>query len=84
MIQFICTVYDTKAEMFEPPFYSRSELEAERIFSDAVNQADSRVGKHPEDYQLFLLGTFETDTAEITQLGTRKLLGSGVKYLTSE
>lgn len=84
MINFLCTVFDTKAEVYEPPFAAPTENAAERMFSDAVNDGQSRVAKHPEDYQLFLLGTFDTSTGEMTAMNSRKILGTGVKYVASE
>lgn len=34
---------------------------ANRIFNDEVNNADSAMNKHPDDYELFHLGEFDQD-----------------------
>lgn len=65
----VYSVFDAKAAVFDRPFYEQSDGSAVRAFSDAVNDSRMTVNnvpnmffKHPEDYSLFCLGEFDSDT----------------------
>lgn len=62
----IFSIYDSKAWFFGNPFFDHREGNVIRGFSDAVNSSDPSNGysKHPEDYSLYLLGEFDTDSGE--------------------
>jgi hypothetical protein len=84
MIHKIFTVYDQKAAAYLPPFYMHRTEMALRVFSDCINSNDHQFGKHPADYSIFELGTFDDEKA-ITQTYTGpKLLGNGLEYLKQE
>lgn len=59
------SIFDSKAEEFDNPFYARNEATAKRSFRRAVNQEGSAFGEQPGDYTLFEIGVFETDTGLI-------------------
>lgn len=60
---FVLSVRDIKADSFGRPFFTTSLGEAVRSFSDEVNRAaeDNLLYKHPDDFELFHLGMFDTD-----------------------
>lgn len=60
--QQIFSVYDTKAEEFSSPFYSPTLGSGERAYNDAVADPESALAKHPEDYHLYHLGSFDTES----------------------
>jgi len=74
------TVYDEKAEIFIPPFFVPTDGLAVRAFADCVNSADHQFGKHPHDYTLFFVGTFDDSDASF-QIEHKKSLGNGVEFL---
>ncbi len=61
MNQAICTIYDSKAEAYHTPLFFQSKGQAVRSFSDAVNEPTqkSEIARHPEDFTLFIIGTFD-------------------------
>lgn len=66
MIKHIYCIYDKKANAFtNDPFMVDFKGQAMRGFADLANSRDNDIGKHPEDYSLFYLGTFNKETAEI-------------------
>jgi len=67
MIHKIYSVYDSKSESYTPPFYDHAEGRAIRTFSDCCNDPGHQFGMHPEDYTLFMVGTFDDDTGTIIQ-----------------
>lgn len=60
-------IYDLKAEAYNPPFTVATKGQAIRAFSDLVNDSNSSISKHPEDYVLFKLGTIDISTGALNQ-----------------
>lgn len=77
----IFSVYDSKAEAFNTPMFVPSKGQAIRAFSDQVNETGSELNKHPEDYTLFCIGEFDSDTGTITPLSTPSSLGLAQEYI---
>lgn len=61
----IIALKDRAADVFGNPFYVRTNAEAIRSLGDEVNNKESTIAGHPEDYDLYLVGTFDQDTGEI-------------------
>lgn len=76
----IVCVRDVCADLFGQPMFQASVGMAQRSFSDAVNrqEANNIIAQHPEHFELFLLGSFDDQTAEFDLLSKPKqlLLGS--------
>ncbi len=65
MKMIFVSVYDSATEAYMRPFCAQTEGQAIRIFEDEVTRDDSDVGKHPEDYSLFVVGSFNDGTGEL-------------------
>lgn len=65
MIYGIYSVKDLKTG-FLPPTYDMNDASAMRNFEHACMNNDSLFFTHNSDYQLFKVGTFNTENAEIT------------------
>lgn len=72
-------IYDVKAQMYNAPFFMPSVGMAIRAFSDLVNDAQSMVAKHPEDYQLFEVGGFDDNSGEASSVTPVKFISSAVE-----
>jgi len=66
MILQVFSIFDKKAESFITPFFLVNEQMAIRTFTDCVQDENHMFGKHPEDYILYQLGEWDTNTAEWT------------------
>ena len=75
----IYSIRDLKIEAYSQPFYSHTHGSALRAFADHVNEAGSAPNKHPEDFALFHLGTFNDQTGEITGQQPRHI-GEAIEY----
>lgn len=62
MIKFAFSVRDRATISFLDPFFVNHKGMAERMFADAVNDPATPLNKHPEDYDLYELGTFDDGT----------------------
>jgi len=80
MVHLIFTVYDSKAELYLPPFYNQTKGQAVRAFQDTVNKKDHPFNKHPEDYTLFFLGNYEDTSAKYDLENTPISLGKAIEY----
>lgn len=75
------SIFDSKAEEFQNPFYARNEATAMRSFGRAVNTEGSDFAQSPGDYTLFEVGFFESDTALLEPHEALKNLGLAVHFI---
>ena len=68
--KIICTVRDLKAGVSGPIFVQHNKAVAIRSFEEIVNNPQSDVYKHPEDYCLMEIGQYDETTSIITPEST--------------
>lgn len=76
MKKFVFSIQDLIAGLYLPAFESVSKGGAERAFADAVNDPSTPMYKHPEDYVLCELGTFDDGTG-MFEVGVPKQISFG-------
>lgn len=59
MLKLIVAVRDRAVDAFGQPFFVRHELEAVRSFKDEINRDKSDIGAHADDYDLYVIGTYD-------------------------
>jgi len=60
MTKLVCAVYDSVSKVYANPFCALSKGDAIRSFSNAVNDKNmGDLNKHPKDFLLYLLGSFD-------------------------
>jgi hypothetical protein len=64
-MKIIVSVHDRKANEFQGLFLVPSLAVAIRMFNDTLADPDTVMHKHPEDFALYKIGEFNTETAEI-------------------
>lgn len=52
-------VYDRKTLVYNAPYYAVTDGAAVRVLSEAVADTNHPLGRHPNDYVLFFVGTFD-------------------------
>jgi len=67
---FMYSVLDKKADEFGPPFMAKNDEVAKRNLSNLL-----RDSPYPEDYQLFLIAEYESDTGEVQGLVPMEVKG---------
>lgn len=67
-VQKMFSIHDQKGEIFHPPFFKNTPGEAERDFRTAVKDPSSNLNKYPEDFNLYYVGDYDTQTGKITPL----------------
>lgn len=59
------SIYDKAIEAYMRPFMAQAEGQATRMFQDIVCDEQSDLFKHPEDYSLFKIGSFDDNNGEL-------------------
>lgn len=75
MQQNLYTIFDAVAESYSPPFLAKNKGTAGRMFADLVNGGDNDVSKHPQQFTLFELATWDDNKAIIEPHKTPISLG---------
>ena len=81
MILICATIYDTAAEAYMRPFFVPAVGQAMRAFSDEINNPQSELHKHPEDYSIWHMGTYNDVTGEMVSSEKPVHLASAVALI---
>lgn len=83
-MKYLFGVYDKAAESFINQFFDVAAGIAVRGFQDAAKDNKTTISQHPEDFDLYQLGTFDEQTGLVEQpeTGPLKLVaGLGLKVM---
>lgn len=85
MRHVMLVIRDVKSDVFGRPFFAKTEGEAVRTFEDTINDANPNnlMHKHPEDFALFTVGTFD-DTEAVFVTHIPKILIEGIQVKRQE
>jgi len=72
MILNAYTLYDVKALTFNTPFFCQNHAVAKRLCADLVIDMTTSVGRHPADYVLYCLGTYDDNLGVFQNLDIRE------------
>jgi len=73
------SIHDSKAMFYDRPFFARTDGEAIRMFSDAINDPKTPISAHYADFTLFCVGEFDEQTGVVSPADS-KSLGNGVDF----
>jgi len=65
MHKVICSVRDIAANVYAAPFTSQNIQTALRDFGHACRDPNSALSRNPEDFTLYVIGTFDDDLGVI-------------------
>lgn len=61
----VYSIYDTAVGAYMRPFFLQSDGQAQRMFKDLVQDKEHDVGKHPEDYSLVRIGSYNDQKGKL-------------------
>jgi len=70
----VCAVKDRAVDAFNRPLYVPTVGVAIRSFTDECNKKDSELHLHPEDYDLYEIGSWDDQTAIYTSLEAPRVI----------
>lgn len=81
MKQVIVSIRDSVAQCFSRPVFTQTEGTAIRSFIDEVCREDqgNDLNKHPSDFDLYVVGTFDDDNGVFTSEQPPRLLMKGIQ-----
>lgn len=62
------TLHDVKALTYSPPFFQSNNALAIRMLDDLVNDKNTSVGRHPSDFKLYCVGSYDDSNGALTPL----------------
>lgn len=80
MKTMVYAVYDSKTEMYSTPHFIVNKGTALRSWVDAANAPDSHIAKHPGDYTMFEIGTWDDVRGEIVMHHAKISLGTALEF----
>jgi hypothetical protein len=84
VVSSIFSVYDSKAEFYLFPMVFKSKGEAIRSFTAAASDKETNIGKYPEDFVLFEVGTFDDSNCKYILLDTPSPIGKAIEFVKTE
>lgn len=74
-------VYDLVGEsIVGPPFIEKNKGPAIRGFTDILNDKNSTLGQHPDDYELRFIGIQNEATGEIQPISPPQTIATGAEW----
>jgi len=75
MIYKICSIRDRAADSFSIPMFFAQTGAAIRAFGDEVKRPaeNNNLNKHPEDFDLYLIGEFDDQTGEFSPMRPQQI-----------
>lgn len=67
-------IYDSKSAVYGNPFAQLNDQVALRMAADLAQDMDTEVGRHPTDFTMFKIGSYEDTTGQVTQLKTHEVI----------
>lgn len=74
MIKNVYVIYDSKAEFYNQPFFLINDEIALRSALDLRRDTNTEIGRHPEDFTLFKIGTYDDSTAVLETDQAREVI----------
>lgn len=66
------TIFDSKALTYSAPFFAGTHGEAMRIVQDVANDLNTNVGRHPADFTLLCVGSFDNSSGIVLSADHRE------------
>lgn len=74
-------IFDSAVKAFMRPFVAQSHGDAIRAFKDLLMEHEHPVARHPEDYSLFFVASFNEQSGVVTGEQAPFGLGTALEYM---
>ena len=74
------SVYDSKASAYMQPIFMQSLGTAIRAFEDTMEDPNHQFKKHPEDFTLFHIGSFDDEGCTFDLLPTPSPIAKAIEF----
>lgn len=59
------SIFDNKSLIYMPPFFTHTDHAACRMIQDTASDPNSTLGRHPGDYVLYFVGTYDDSNGQL-------------------
>lgn len=80
-LYYAFAIRDIKIDSFHLPFFQTHKAGAMRMFSDLARDQQSPMAKHPEDFQLFEIGVYDPQTAQLIPHSQTAFLANATDFI---
>ena len=84
MKKLLISIFDKKAESWSFPCQADTKATALRMFADLVSDQRNLVGQHPEDFDLFIVGSFSLSNGALVVPQSPEHLANGKDLVSNE
>jgi len=84
MKMMMYSILDGKSGIYNQPFPAVSRGVALRMFTDLVNDQKTTIARHPEDYTICEVGSFEDTTGSFESHTVPIPLGNAASYIVHQ
>lgn len=81
MKTFVYSIYDVQSATYLHPLFCKQDGEASRVFHDLCHDENHPCGKHPADYTLVRIGTWNDADGKLTGDSVPEKIVSGLEIL---
>lgn len=81
MILNAYTIFDNKALLFNAPFFQHNDAVARRMFGELATDTNTQIGRHPSDFQLYCIGTYDDTKGELVPISPRRHIVDAIALL---
>lgn len=68
MITNAYSIFDNKSLIYNVPWFQPTDGAATRLLADLANDLNTNIGRHPADYALYRIGTYDDAKAVMTAI----------------
>ena len=76
----VYAIFDRASGVYDRPWCAHSDAAAIRSFTDIASDADHPIGKHPDDFTLFRIGTWTDDKGDLNGEAPEKVINGAEAY----
>jgi len=77
----VFSIRDSKAEVYNQPWFAKTYGDGERTFHKITNDPQSMVNTYPDDFDLYCLGEYDDQSGLLVPLDTPKHIIKGVQVV---
>lgn len=74
-------VYDSGADLWNSPFFMRTQAEAVRAFGSLSQDLKTQIGQHPGDFVLYFIGTYDDNSGRMEALDEPQVISVAADLL---
>ena len=81
MLMKIFAIYDAGISTWKPPMFCRAKGEILRWWTEMINSGQTDISKHPADFTLFEIGSWDDENNKFTHYKAPLSLGVALEFV---